>query len=209
MIYATRRLAPLCVLAAMSGTAFGAPILYNSQSRSILSEAELFMVGTDNLSDSSPDNSPFVTFATAEVIDGGASALAISTQASFLGPSAIIASGSATGIVSGNGQAFANSEFEVLFDITEASLFSVSVSIAKATYLIEGPSLDASTGDGSFSDILTLQPGSYRVLFNSPIAGVRNRPDASSWAFSLIQVPTPGSTALMGLASMVLARRRR
>lgn len=209
MIHAAWKLAPACVLAAATGTALGAPILYNSQTRSIMTEAELFLVGMDDSWADAPDNSPFVTFVTSQVVDGPASALAISTQASFLGNTSIIASGSATGIVNGEGIALANSLFEVSFDITEASLYSISVSIAKASYLIEGPSLSASTPDGSFSDQLVLQPGTYRVLFNSPIEGVRNRPGASSWAFSLIEIPSPGSTALMGIAGYFMARRRR
>ncbi|TVQ78328.1 MAG: hypothetical protein EA380_06190 [Phycisphaeraceae bacterium] len=209
MVQAARRLAPAFVIAAAAGTALGAPILYNSQSRTIMTEAELFMVGMEDSWVNAPDNSPFVTFVTSQVVDGPASALAISTQASFLGNTSIVASGSATGIVSGDGNAVANSMFDVVFEITQASLFSVSVSIAKASYLIEGPSLNKSTADGSFSEQLVLQPGIYRVAFDSPIQGVRNRPGASSWAFSLIEIPSPGSTALMGIAGYFAARRRR
>lgn len=209
MINAARCIAPAFVIAAVAGTVFGAPILYNSQDRSIVSEAELFMGGADIDSEMAPDNSPFITSAAAQVVESGSMAMAISTQSSVLRDTSIIASGSATGIVDGDGSAIANSQFTVSFDITEASLYSVSVSIANSTYLITGPSLNASTGDGSFTDQLVLDPGTYRVSFNSPTNGARNSPGASSWSFSLIEVPTPGTTALLGVAGWFLARRRR
>lgn len=209
MIQAAHRAAPAFVLAVAAGTTLAAPILYNTQDRSILTEVELFGTGTDDMWDFAPDNSPFIAIASAQVTDVGETAFAVATQASFLGNTSIIASGSSTGIVNGEGSALANSEFVVSFDITQASIYSVSVAIARSTYLIEGPSLTASTTDGSFTDILTLEPGTYRVSFSSHIIGSRNQPGASSWAFSLIEVPTPGAYAILGIAGICLLRRRR